>query len=267
MEELVEDVIETTREVIALGNDELRGISALPSHALVLYLWSLKLLYRTFLQSQQVQSRCCGLLPKHVVADWQGRLSWYLVDDFEKARLALRLSIQLSSSSSDQAWVTEGGMLNDKVISSPAAPRPQRLAYDAARKYAREAASAEILSNGVVGSDDVAENRVLYRRASLLLCAVMLDWDAPPKDLAAVSLYGQLTARRLEELKSHSRPASAGGGAEGDGDTISVRVERCSRQNRLWAVERPGGALHSQRQPPPFASPRHHPHPSISNPH
>jgi hypothetical protein len=30
----------------------------LPAHALVLYLWSLKLLHRTLLQSQQVQNVC-----------------------------------------------------------------------------------------------------------------------------------------------------------------------------------------------------------------
>jgi hypothetical protein len=60
-------------------------------------MWALKLLHRALKQTQQVQRRVGGLLPAPVVADWQRQLCGYVLDVFDKARLALRLSFQVEN--------------------------------------------------------------------------------------------------------------------------------------------------------------------------
>ena len=73
---LVSDLVDASREVVALGNHCLRGGGQEggkeePACALVLYVWSMKMVHRGLLQAQVVDRRCGGMLPKDLVRDWQ----------------------------------------------------------------------------------------------------------------------------------------------------------------------------------------------------
>eukprot|EP00960_Hanusia_phi_P067833 766714-Hanusia_phi.AAC.3 len=226
LELLISDVIQCSREIVEIANDRLRRQRPLASQALVLYLWSMKIVHRALQQMQHIQRACGGLLPCCLMSDWQNSILGHLADDYEKAKIAMRLCIE-SSKSSECCWVTSGGNLNDHAMASPAAPRPDRIAYDTAIRSARDAATRELLYSS---SETGRDTRALYQRAILLLCSLMLDGRGSARDMEILSMYSEMLVERVELL------AAQGGKAEGRGaDGLAELVTRCSTVGRLWS--------------------------------
>ena len=223
LELLIRDVIQCTREIVEIANDRLRRQRPLASQALVLYLWSMKIVHRALLQMQHIQRACGGLLPCCLMNDWQDSILGHLADDYEKAKIAMRLCIE-SSKSSECSWVTTGGNLNDHAMASPAAPRPDRIAYDTAIRSARDAATRELLYGS---GESVKDTKVLYQRAILLLCSLMLDGRGSARDMEILSMYSEMLVERIELL------AAKGEGRGADG--MAELVRRCSTVGRLWS--------------------------------
>ena len=152
------------------------------------------------------------------------------------------------------AWVTDAGALNEAVLSHSAAPRASRLACATALKIAREAACAELLAAAPVQGHEggvavgVGAEGEQYYRASLVLCAVLLDWDREQVGeerggvearaaKAQVVEYASLMARRFQNLKASRAPGNEAEGRRGAaaGELLD-RVNRCAVDGRLWAV-------------------------------
>ena len=148
--------------------------------------------------------------------------------------------------------MTDAGALNEAVLSHSAAPCASRLACATALKIAREAACAELLAaapvQGQEGGVAVGVGAEEYYRASLVLCAVLLDWDREQLGedrggvegraaKAQIVEYASLMARRFQNLKASRAPGNEAEGRRGvaAGELLD-RVNRCAVDGRLWAV-------------------------------
>jgi serine/threonine protein kinase len=222
-ENLISDVVVCTREVVELANDKLREKPALASQALVLYLWSLRLLHRALSHLQELQNTLGGLLPAKLVSTWQLTLRSHLNDDFCKAKLAMRMSVE-TSLNTDAPWINSLGQVNHKALNQAVAPSAERIAYATALNCARSAAANEML----FGLPWI-EAKVMYRRALLLICALLLEAHSPMEDTKTLVSFAKMFASRLVFV-----PDQGQGGGLHDNlmDLLSV-AERCCRSSRL----------------------------------
>lgn len=234
MNTLICDVVVCTREVVGLANDRLREEGGgLASQALVLYLWSLRILHRTLGQLHDVEARCGGMLPAKLTSEWHDLVRGHLNDDFCKAKLALRMGVE-ASLQSDAPWIDSAGQVNRLALGCAVAPMAERIAWDTAMMLGRTAASGEVLYG--IKFD---EARGMYRRALLLVCALMLDAGGVSKreDHRVFADYASAFTERL-----CSGPPSPMEGEDSTRDVVDVAA-RCARGPRLpWAPLQHRGA-------------------------
>jgi hypothetical protein len=242
---LVLDVIRCTRQLVELGNERLRGEGAprpvggaaaagqpQPAQALALYLWSLRLLLAALAQLRELRegwARGGWAVPEQLLGDWRASLASYIADDHCKAKLAMRMGVR-ASQGTDYPWVTAAGEANQWAMDKPATPSAQCLAYLAAVRAAREAASNQILLS--LGAE---EAQGCFRRALLLLCALMLDLPATSSDRVPLLALASLLLPCVPSPPDPCSPSAPGQPAVALTEGL---VGRCARGGRFWALSR-----------------------------
>jgi serine/threonine protein kinase len=221
-ENLISDVVVCTREVVELANDKLREKPALASQALVLYLWSLRLLHRALSHLHELQNSLGGLLPAKLVSTWQLTLRSHLNDDFCKAKLAMRMSVE-TSLNTDAPWINTLGQVNHKALNQAVAPSAERIAYATALNCARSAAANEML----FGLPWI-EAKAMYRRALLLMCSLLLEENSPMEERKSLVSFAKMFASRLVFV-----PDRGQGGLHDNLHELLTVAERCCRSSRL----------------------------------
>ncbi|KAJ1492000.1 hypothetical protein T484DRAFT_1932228 [Baffinella frigidus] len=255
---LILDVIRCTREVVALGNERLRGEAGgaggrgaaaepLPAQALVLYFWSLRLLLGALSQLRELKSRWMKggwAVPEKLVADWRSSLVSHLTDDYNKAKLAMRMGIS-TSQGTECPWVTSGGGVNEWAVAKPATPSAQHITYLTAVRGARTAACGQKLF-GL----EAEEAQGSYWRSLLLLCALMLDLPATSSDRKPLEALASLLAPRVPSPPDPCTPSTPGVPKVSLSEAL---VRRCARGGRFWALSQhgPAAGIHSATKQTP----------------